>query len=88
MANAPKTTGELFEAKAMTEVEVAAAADAFVAAPSTTAFPSCRLLDDASRKAEDGASGLIWLLRPFQRGERSRQKRYLTFRRIISHSTP
>ncbi|KQP62797.1 hypothetical protein [Methylobacterium sp. Leaf112] len=38
MANAPQTTGELFKAKAVTEADIVAAVDAFMADPGTTAF--------------------------------------------------
>ncbi|KQP10119.1 hypothetical protein ASF28_02880 [Methylobacterium sp. Leaf99] len=38
MANAPQTTGELFKAKAVTETDIAAAVDAFMADPSKSTF--------------------------------------------------
>lgn len=38
MTNAPETTGELFKAKAVTDADVAAAVDAFMADPSTKGF--------------------------------------------------
>ncbi|MDO9428476.1 MAG: hypothetical protein Q7T93_16790 [Methylobacterium sp.] len=38
MANAPQTTGELFKAKAVTDADIAAAVDAFMADPSTKGF--------------------------------------------------
>ncbi|WP_156368999.1 hypothetical protein [Methylobacterium sp. Leaf100] len=38
MANVPPTTGELFKAKAVTEADIVAAVDAFMADPNTTAF--------------------------------------------------
>lgn len=38
MTNAPQTTGELFKAKAVTDADIAAAVDAFLADPSTSAF--------------------------------------------------
>lgn len=38
MANAPQTTGELFTAKAVTEADIVAAVNAFMADPSTSAF--------------------------------------------------
>ncbi|KQO66052.1 hypothetical protein ASF22_05130 [Methylobacterium sp. Leaf87] len=38
MANAPPTTGELSKAKAVTEADIVAAVDAFMADPGTTAF--------------------------------------------------
>ena len=38
MANIPKTTGELFKAKAVTDADIAAAVDAFMADTSASAF--------------------------------------------------
>ncbi|MCJ2083537.1 hypothetical protein [Methylobacterium sp. J-090] len=38
MANTLQTTGKLFKAKAMTDADIAAAEDAFMADPSTSAF--------------------------------------------------
>ena len=38
MANVPQTTGELFKAKAVTDADIAAAVDAYIADPSTKGF--------------------------------------------------
>ncbi|TXM72815.1 hypothetical protein FV218_12480 [Methylobacterium sp. WL69] len=38
MANAPQTTGELFKAQVVTDADIAAAVDAFMDDPSTSAF--------------------------------------------------